>query len=150
MKGEETWKISIDGTEHKVRFTQVRTKFELFVDDELCGRILKTNYEDNVEKDIVINGKICQFVVYGDEPDLVVDGVMQRVEAQMRKTDRFHKWTLIGFGIAQILVGTLAGALWFGMTMAGQKVLGGYLALLGVLIFTGAGVAELLYGLKHK
>lgn len=150
MKKEQKWNIVINDTRYQIMFAQRRTKFELYVDGELCSQIIKTNYEDNVEKDVKIDGKVCQFVVYGEDPDLVVDGIMMAADAQEQKTKRFHRNVLLLFGFAQIVIGTFAGYLWFTMTMAGQKVFGGVLALLGILVFTGAGVLELLWGVKKR
>ena len=150
MKKEQKWKTTINGTEYEILCTQSRTKYELYVDGQLCGQINKSIYEENMEKDVTIDGKVCQFVVYGDEPDLVVDGVLQGVEAQERKTARFHKIVLIGFGCAQIIIGTVGGFIWFMLKMTGTEFIGGVLALVGAFLFAAAGVFELLWGLRKK
>lgn len=150
MKKEQTYVVEINGNEHEILIAQSRTKYELLVDDQLACQINMTNYEDNVEKDVVIDGKVCQFVVYGDEPDLVVDGVMQIVEAKERNKTIFHKSVLMILGMIQILVGTLCIYFWFALTQAGDEFIGGNMGLVCAILFLAAGVVEFVLGLKKR
>lgn len=148
MKKEIKFQISIEGKPHTILFAQKRTKYELYVDEQPVSHIIQTPYEENVEKDVRIDGKLCQFVLYGDHPDLVVDGILKWEEFRELKNQVFHKNVLLGLGLAQILIGTFCGIIWMAFRMAGMYSVGGVMGLVFSVAFTVAGVVEVLFGLR--
>lgn len=150
MKKEYKGYATINGKERDILITQSRTRFELFVDERLMSQITKANYDDNVEKDVVIDGKVCQFVVYGEEPDVVVDGILQRADEQERKTALFHKSSLLILGMLQVILGTLGAFWWFLLSESGEEIIGGSLALVAAILFVITGIVEVIWGMKKS
>lgn len=150
MKKEVACRICIDGKQYQIAFRQNRTKFELYVDGKIAAHLNLTPDEENQEKDIQLGGKICQFVLYGDRPDLVVDGIMKYEEYREYKTQCFHRNVLLGLGAAQMLVGTFCGITWAAMQATGMYSVGGDMGLVFSLAFTTSGVLEVLLGIRKS
>lgn len=125
-------------------------RFDLYVDGQHCSQLWFTNSGDNQEVDVVIGGKVCQFVLYDDEPDLSVDGILQFAEWEYQKTRKFHRQTAFWGGLMMILVGLLACYAWVGLTASGEGVLGGWVSLVMSTGFTLAGIRLMLHSRKRE
>lgn len=150
--GAYIWKIDIDGQEHVVRCVPQKSLYDVYVDGDLSARAprqLKRCDEDS-EYDIRIGGKLCQFVVYDGVPDVAVDGILQGVEEEMRRKERFDRLLLFFGGIAVTLISSFAVFLWYVFLAAGELVPGEFLSLVCILIFVAGGIWMVARSLKKK
>ena len=150
MKKEITFNTTIEGKRYVIAFRQNRTKYELYVDGSLMANLNQSPDEENQEKDVKIGSKRCQFVLYGDSADLVVDGILKYEEYRELKNMKFHRNVLLGLGFAQILVGTFCALTWSAFQIAEMYSIGGGMGLVFSVAFTVAGVVEMLFGLRKQ
>ena len=136
MKKEIKCKAAVNGTVYEVRIARTSKKYDLYVDGEHCSELWLNRIEENQEKDVVIGGKRCQFVLYDDEPDLSVDGILQFAQWEQEKTQRFHKRAAFFGGLVMILVGLYATFVWVALTLSGVGPLFGKVGLVMIILFT--------------
>lgn len=150
--GAYIWKIDIDGQEHVVRCIPQKTLFDVYVDGELSSKVPRQmkHCDEDSEYDIRIGGKRCKFVVYDGEPDVAVDGILQGVEEEMRRKELRNKLLKFFGGIFVTLVSSFAVFLWYVFKVAGEPIFGGYVSLVFILIFVGAGIWLVVSSLKRK
>lgn len=151
MKKEYKWKVNVDGQTHIVRCETFKTVFDVYVDDELTARVPRRNEEGtDMEEEIHVGGKKCQFVVYDGMPDLAVDGILRGAEDSMRRTELRNRILLFIGGIFTASVSTFAAFLWFVFEAAGEPIFGGYAALFCIALFALGGLAMVFFALKPK
>jgi hypothetical protein len=142
--------LHIEGKPHIVSFFQKRTRYELYVDGLMVAHLIQSPDAENQEKAVRIDGKDCQFVLYGDQPDLVVDGIMKCEEMREYQNQKFHRNVLIGLGFVQVIVGTFCGLIWSILQLSEVYSVGGFMGLVFSIAFTLSGVAEVLLGLRKS
>lgn len=150
MKQEKKCKAVVNGTVHNIRIDRTSKKYNLYVDEEQYSELWLSASEENQEKDVLIDGKVCQFVLYDDEPDLAVDGILQFAEAEYQKTRRFHKRVAFFGGISMTLVGLMAFFFGVMFMIAGEGIFGGWLSIAMIAGFILAGIWLVLYSRKKE
>lgn len=152
MSKQLKWKVTVDGEEYSVECVTQKTVYDVYVDGEMAlqaPRKLRNDDTDS-EYDLLIGGKCCQFVVYGGEPDVCVDGILLGAERQMQKQERNSRLLKMIGGMALILVNTYAVFLWTAFRLADDPIFGGYIAPILFAVLIGVGLWMLLSGLKRK
>lgn len=150
MKKDIKCKAAVGGTDYDIRVERTGKKYDLYVDGKHCSRLFLADSGENQEIDVIIGGKVCQFVLYGDEPDLSVDGILQFAEWEYQKTRKFHRQTALWGGLMMILVGLLACYAWVGLTASGGGALGGWVSLVMSVGFTLIGIWLVLHSRKRE
>lgn len=151
MKNKLTWKVRVDGEDYIVRCQPFKTVYDIYVDEELAVRVTRENEDQyNIEENVKVGGKVCQFVVYDGEPDFAVDGVLQGYEAAQRRKDLRNRLLLFFGGIFVTLVSSFAVFLWYVFQVSGEPVFGGYVSLVFILIFVVGGIWMVAASLKRK
>lgn len=150
MSNKLCWPVTVEGREYLVRCETHKTVFDVYVDDELVLHMGKNTDGLDTERDIRVGGKVCQFVVYGGEPDLAVDGILQGVEASQHRAQRQGRWLKLFGGIAVLVVSTFAAFLWYAFEVSGQGIFGGWAALLMIIGFAVLGLWMMVSALKSK
>ena len=152
MVKELKWEVEIEGQEYLVRCVPQTSLFDVYVNEELAIRVpRKMKHDDSdSEYDLRIGGKLCQFVIYGGNPDLCVDGILLGAQAELDYQDRRSRRRRLFAGMGLILASTYAIFLWFVYELAGQPFFGGYVALVLFFVLIIVGIGLLLSVLKKK
>lgn len=146
------WKVSVDGEDYSVECVTQRTVYDVYVDGELMLQVPRKlrNDDTDSEYDLRIGSKRCQFVVYGGEADLCMDGILLGAQRQLERQERNSRLLRMIGGMALILVNTYSIFLWTAYRLADDPIFGGYIApiLFSALIILG--VWMLLSSRKKK
>lgn len=147
----DPWVVSVDGQKYLVQYQDKGNQYQLYANEELIDTIWKKHeIQEDLEQDVRIGGKVCQFVVYDGVPDLSVDGILLHAHAddirQQKKNRRYDIFT----GILMILVGTFAILSFTVLKLGGEEILGGWLALVMAIGFTLWGVRNFLSAVFRK
>ncbi|MBQ7801619.1 MAG: hypothetical protein IJ375_04780 [Oscillospiraceae bacterium] len=151
MRKRNSWPVTVGEQIHTVRWEEHGAYYDIYVDEELAVRIMKSDCEGNSEHDIRVGDKVCQFVVYDGKPDLSVDGILQRAEAELLRSERrSRRQKLIG-GAFLIIMCTWSVFAWFGFQAAGEPLFGGSaVGLIGALAFLAVGIWLVVGTLRKK
>ena len=152
MAKELKWEVEIGCQKYLVHCVPQTSLFDVYVNEELAIRVpRKMKHDDSdSEYDLRIGGKLCQFVIYGGEPDLCVDGVLLGAQRELDYLDRRSRRRRFFAGAGLIAASTYAIFLWFIYELAGQPFFGGYVALILFFALIIAGIGLLLSVLKKK
>ena len=143
------WDVQVNGKYFLVQCVDKGNKYELFVDEAPLTTVWK-KYEirEDIEQDIKIGGKVCQFVVYDGEPDICVDGVLLHAEEEYLYTLRKNRRYDILTGFLMTIVGILAILSFIVLKRGGEEIMGGWLALVMAVGFTIFGLVSLVMAFK--
>lgn len=152
MSKNAKWTLTVDGEGHVVECVIQKTVYDVYLDGELAIRAPRKlkNDDTDSEYDLRIGSKLCQFVVYGGEPDLCADGILLGAQRQLDKQERNSRLFKMLAGMVLVLVNTLTLFLWMGYRLADDPIFGGYTAPILFVLLIGAGLWMLLSGLKKK
>ena len=145
------WNVPIDGKHYLVQCVDAGNKYELYVDEEHLTTVWKKHeIQEDIEQDIRVGGKVCQFVVYDHEPDISVDGVLLGAQEEFIRQERRNRRYDILTGILMTTVGILAILSFAVLKMGGEEIMGGWLALVMAVGFTAWGVWNLISAVTRK
>lgn len=152
MSKATKWTVCVDGEEYIVSCVTQKTVYDVYVDGEMAIQAPRKMRNDDTESeyDLRIGGKRCQFVVYGGEPDVCVDGILLGAERQMEKQERTNRLLKMIGGMALILINTYAIFLWAAYRMTDDPVFGGYVAPILFAALICVGLWMLLSGLRKR
>lgn len=145
------WDVPVEGTYYVVQCVDKGNKYDLYLDEEYLTTVWKKHeILEDIEQDIRIGGKVCQFVVYDGEPDISVDGVLLYAEEEylytMRKNRRYDIFT----GFLMSIVGILAILSFIVLKRGGEEIMGGWFALVMAVAFTAWGIWNLFRAIFRK
>ena len=145
------WDVQANGESYLVQCVDKGNKYELYVDEALLTTVWKKQeIMEDLEQDIRIGGKLCQFVVYDGEPDISVDGILLHAQEEYLKAERRRRRYDVFTGILMTTVGVLAILSFAVLKLSGEEILGGWLALAMAVLFTAWGVYCLFSALFRK
>ena len=152
MAKDLKWNVMIDGGEHLVSCAPQTSLFDVYVDGELAIRVpRKMKHDDSdSEYDLIIAGKLCQFVVYDGKPDLCVDGILIGAQRELDRLEQRSRRRRLFAGMGLILASTYCIFLWFIYELAGSPFFGGRIALVLFFVLIIVGIWLLLSVLKKK
>ena len=151
MKNEYKWKVIVDGGKHIVRCNPFKTVFDVYVDDDLVAHIGRDDSDGlDTEYEIQIAGKKCQLALYGGELDLVVDGILQGAQREMKRKEWRGRILLVLGGLAASLASAWAAMMWYIYETIGDPIFGGIVTLIFIMIFGFCGLLMIFFGLKPK
>lgn len=145
------WDVPVNGRYYRVQCVDNGSKFDLYVDEEYLTTVWKKHeIQEDLEQDIRISGKVCQFVVYDGEPDISVDGILLHAEEEYLHTMRKNRRYDILTGILMTIVGILAIFSFIVLKLGGEDIMGGWLALVMAVGFTAWGIWNLVSAIGRK
>lgn len=151
MSKELKWNVTVDDVMHTVRGVRFKTHYDVYVDEEPAARISRENESRcDIEENVKVGGKVCQFVIYDGEADLAVDGVLLGAQRDMDRKDLRNRLLLFFGGIFVTAVSSFAVFLWYVFMVSGNPIFGGYVSLIFILFFVVLGIWMILRGLKRQ
>ena len=143
------WDVQVEGNNYLVQCVDKGNKYELYLDEEPLTTVWKKHeIREDIEQDIRIAGKKCQFVVYDGEPDISVDGILLHAEEEYLYTLRKNRRYDILTGFLMTTVGILAILSFVALKQGGEEILGGWLALVAAIGFTVFGLISLVMAFR--
>ena len=150
-KRNMAWDVQAEGKYYLVQCVDKGNKYDLYVDEEYLTTVWKKQEIcEDIEQDIRIGGKLCQFVAYDGVPDISVDGVLLNAEEEYLKAERKRRRYDILTGFLMTSVGMLAIYFFLIMKLGGEEILGGWLALVMAVLFAAWGIYSLFSAVFRK
>lgn len=125
MAKEQTWNITVDGTEHKVTYVRQGLRSSastLFIDDGE-GKLFWPR-DGYIDEPITIGDKKCRFVMRGYNADVVVDGQMIDAKKPYIAIEDVPSWCRFMTALMIIALFVLLRNMWIAIIASGIAWLG--------------------------